>query len=99
MQPLKKNDSSLSDLLKQFQKQEKIKPAMYQKRLETLWAEIMGVAINRNTRSLRVRDRKLYITVTSASLKQELHFTKPEMLKRFNEILEEDYLLEIHIVS
>ena len=96
---MRKHDSSLSDLIRRFMRQDKMKPQLYQKRIEQAWSEMMGKAINRNTVSLDIRNRVLYIKVSSASLKQELHFTRPEMLKKFNEILEEEYLEDIRITS
>lgn len=99
MIPIDKNDHPLSDLLKRFMHQDKIKPRLYQKRIEQAWLAMMGKTINRHTVSIKIRDQVLLVKVSSSSLMHELHFARPEMLERFNEILEEEYLKDIRIVS
>ncbi len=95
MNSFKKNDHSLGDLVRQFSENRRIKPHLYQKKVEAAWAEIMGAWIKKETVAIKVRDKKLVLSISSAALRQELHYSREQIKDRINAFLKEDYIREV----
>lgn len=71
---------ALAGLLHDFHLEEKIN----ERRLTENWERMFGKTINKYTRKIYVKDKKLFLTIDSASLKQELLFNKGKMMERIN---------------
>lgn len=91
----KKNELSLKEALQQMVDQLRWKPRLYGVRIEKIWEASMGPVINNHTRELKVRGRKLFVTIDSAPLKQELSMGRDKILRMINEGLGEEYLVEV----
>lgn len=59
------------------------------------WERLMGAAIARQTRSVRVLDGVLFLRIESASLRQELVYAKEKIIQLVNEDLQENYLTDV----
>ena len=92
-----KNDKSLGDLLKVVSEEQRLKPDLIRKRVESAWSEIMGDWISRETDQMSIRSGVLYIRINSAALRQELHFSNEQIRDRLNEFLGETYIKEVVI--
>lgn len=89
------NEQTLKEVLQQLVKSYRMQGRLHQLRLEKVWAKLMGPTINGYTSELRIRKKKLYITITSAPLRQELSYSKEKLLHLLNEQLGEEYLEEV----
>ena len=58
----------------------------------------MGPSINKYTTQITVRRNKLFVTIESAPLKQELSFGKEKIKKMINEELGEEYIQDVVIM-
>ena len=92
------NDQKLSDVLKEMMNSKKLKPKLNQTKVKSLWESMMGPSINKYTRQLRLTRKKLYVTIDSAPLKQELSYGKEKIKKMLNEELGEAYIEEVIIM-
>ncbi len=93
----KHNDQKLDDILKDMVSSYRLKPKLHQTKIRTIWAELMGPGIDKYTKHLSLRKNKLFITIDSAPLKQELHFGKDKIKDLVNEQLGEEYVEEVVI--
>ena len=93
----RQNDQTLADILKAFVNQKKVKPKIYQKKIEEIWAFHMGKSINQYTTSLKLRKDILFVTLNSAPLKKELSMGKEKIRSLINEELGEEFLKEVKI--
>ena len=75
----------------------KLKGKLHQTKIEKFWSEVMGTTINNYTQHIKLRGKKLYITITSASLKQELSFGREKLKKVLNQELGEEYIEDVVI--
>ena len=87
----------LGDAIRQFLNQSKIKGGIQAMQIEEVWEKIMGKTIARYTESLKVINRKLYITTHVAPLKQELVYQKEKIKLRVNEALGEKAIDDVVI--
>ncbi|MEM8908872.1 MAG: DUF721 domain-containing protein [Bacteroidota bacterium] len=91
------NDQKLKDVLKEMVNSKKLKPKLHQTKIKATWEEMMGPSISKYTTQISVRRQKLYLTISSAPLKQELSFGKEKIRKMMNETLGEEYIEEVII--
>jgi predicted nucleic acid-binding Zn ribbon protein len=91
------NQTSLKDVLKDMVETYRLKNRLNQTKIQQLWSSVMGNSISRHTSDLRVRKNKLYITIESAPLRQELAFGRDKIRRMMNQELGEEYLEEVVI--
>lgn len=66
--------------------------------LVAAWPEIIGSAIANRTQQLYVRDRKLYVKVESAVVKNELVLMRSMIISRLNEHVGQTLIDELVIL-
>lgn len=93
----RQNDQSLKEVLKEWLDQSPIKGKLYQSRIEAIWREKMGATINQYTTRISLVRKKLYLTVSSAPLRQDLAFSREKILDMVNEALGEKWVEEVII--
>ena len=91
------NQVSLKEALKEMLEVYRLKAKLNQTKINAVWSKLMGSSINKYTREIKLRRNKLYITIESASLRQELSFGKEKIIKIINEELGENYIEEVII--
>lgn len=91
------NDLSIKEVLKLFVEKYRLKARLHQTRLDELWGKLMGPTISGYTREIKMRGKKLYVTVDSAPLRQELNMGREKLRDRLNEALGEEYIQEVII--
>lgn len=95
MMPKKHNDVTLKEALKMLIQSYKLKGGYYQTKISKIWADKMGSQINKYTVSMNLRKKKLFVTINSAPLRQELSMGKSKIIKMLNEELEENFIQDI----
>lgn len=82
---------SIQDLLKAYRIQGKIS----QQQVIAGWEKIMGKGIALKTQELYFKDRKLFITLSSAPLKHELNMSKTKVIDLINREIGQDFIQEV----
>lgn len=93
----KTNEQSLKDVLKDLVETYRLKSKLNQTRINSIWEQLMGKSISNYTKEIKVRKNKLYLTIESASLRQELSFGKDKIRQMLNEELGEEFIQEVII--
>lgn len=75
----------------------RLRSKLNQTKIRTLWSTLMGPSINRYTKELHIRKDKLYITLESSPLKQELLLGKDKIRNVINDELGGEYIKEVII--
>jgi len=73
--------AAIDELLKTFHLDEK----MQEVKLVNSWEKIMGKAVSNRTTQIFIRDKKLFVYLNSASLRQELHNEKEKITRLLND--------------
>lgn len=92
------NENTLSSVLKAMFSDEKTKPMFLQTKIEGAWRKQMGTTVNNYTDEISLRNRILYIKISSSSLKQELLYSKDTIIEFANKICEEEYVTQVVIL-
>lgn len=69
----------------------------FKARTKLVWEKFFGKHVAENTRDFLVRNRKLYVYVTNASLRTQLFMHREGIRKRLNDEFGEDYFEEVVI--
>lgn len=93
----KTNEQSIKEVLKDLVETYRLKSKLNQSKVEELWKNLMGKTVTEHTTGLRIRNQKLYVTVDSAPLRQELSYSRGDILMKLNQELGESFLKEVLI--
>lgn len=85
----------LGDVLKDVIDQLGLREKMDEARVVETWASLAGREINSVTDSVWLKDATLYVKITSAAWRQELHMNRRKWRERLNGELETDLIDEI----
>lgn len=89
------NEHSLGDLLKELLKEYHLSDKIYEIKANEIWPKVVGKMIAKHTKGLYYRNKKLYVTLDNAALKEELHFSKTKLLKQLNKQAGDNIVEEI----
>lgn len=89
------NDQSLKEAIKHLLNAYKLKGKILETRLLGEWENLVGNTVARYTEDLYIREKKLYIKVSNATIRQELLYSKDELLKQLNAFAGENALEDI----
>ncbi|HET6567026.1 MAG TPA: DUF721 domain-containing protein [Rhodothermales bacterium] len=92
---LSNSPQALTDLLGAVIKDLGIQRKLDEVRTIEMWATLAGPQINGVTQSAWVRGDKLYVKITSAAWRQELHLSRGAWRERLNEQLGDELVREI----
>ena len=81
----RKDAKQIGSLLDQFLKSSRLEKGYAEYKLKKSWNSLLGVSVARKTKSLQIRERKLYVTLHSSVVRNELEMMKDTLLRRLNE--------------
>ena len=81
----KTNDQTLKQALDEMLKNFKIEDKFLQHKLIASWEKVMGKTVAHRTTRIYFRDKKLFVYLDSASLRQELFNERMKIMQLLNE--------------
>ncbi len=79
------NTQSLSDVLKEYIEQNRIDRKLKEVDVVEGWENLLGKTIAHYTRNIYIRNRILYVEISSAVVKNELFLMRDEICRRINQ--------------
>ena len=89
------NESPISDVLKAFIENNKLQSGMDKIDVEKAWKDLMGNGVNTYTKEVILKGTILYVTLTSAVLREELSHGKQKIISMLNDELRKDVVKEL----
>jgi hypothetical protein len=89
------NESSISDVLKQFIQVNKLEAGMDKIDVEQAWKNLMGNGVNSYTQEVILKGSTLYVKLTSAVLREELSYGKQKIIAMLNDELRKEIVKEL----
>jgi hypothetical protein len=59
------------------------------------WEKLMGKTIARATGNIYIKDQKLFLSINSVVIKNEIYLLKKDIIRRFNELAGEEMVKDI----
>ena len=81
----RKKEQKLDSLLDQFVKANKLENGLAEYRVTKAWNSLLGKSVARSTKSIYIKDRKLFVTLHSSVIRNELLMIKEDIINRLNE--------------
>ncbi|RYD71666.1 MAG: DUF721 domain-containing protein [Sphingobacteriales bacterium] len=78
---------SLKDAIEKLLHTYKLKSKVQEAQLVAAWESIMGKMIERHTRDLYIKNKKLFVKLDSAVVRQELMYARTTVLEKVNQEL------------
>ena len=95
--PPKNDPTPLKEAFMRLLRTKKNEAGYFKARTKLVWGKFFGKHVEDNTRDVMVRNRKLYVYVNNAPLRNQLFMHREGIRDRLNEEFGEDYLLEVVI--
>jgi hypothetical protein len=89
------NESPISEVLKAFIENNKLQSGMDKIDVEKAWKDLMGNGVNTYTKEVILKGSTLYVTLTSAVLREELSYGKQKIITMLNEELRKEVVKEL----
>ena len=89
------NEGSISDVLKEFIEKNKLQSGMDKIDVQAAWKSLMGNGVNSYTKEVVLKGSTLYVSLTSAVLREELSYGKQKIIIMINEELRKDIVKDI----
>ncbi len=89
------NESPIGDVLKAFIQMNRLEGGMDKIDVEAAWKSLMGNGVNSYTKEVILKGSTLYVSLTSAVLREELSYGKQKIITMINEELRKEVVKDI----
>ena len=89
------NEQNISEVIQQLLDTYHLNSGLTNVRIKEAWEKLMEPAILHRTSKLEFKNKKLFIYLKSAVLRQELEFKKEEIRIAINKELNEELIIEV----
>lgn len=77
----------LKDLIPQMLQENKLKKGMDQIYVKEAWVEVMGKGVANYTDSISLKNRTIYVKLSSSTLREELNYGKDKIAKMMDDAI------------
>ncbi len=81
----RKEVKKIDSLLEQFVKANRLEKGLAEYRLMKSWKDLLGITVAKKTKSLKIQNRKLFVTLHSSVVRNELSLIKESLIPKLNE--------------
>lgn len=90
-------EKTLKEILDGMANSAKWKDKLNETKIREVWNEKMGTTISHYTKGIKLRNDRLFITIDSASLRQEMTYEREKIKEMMNRELGGDYVKDVMI--
>jgi hypothetical protein len=91
----KKNTELLSDIIRQVLKEQNLDKPLYEKRLIDSWPLVLGENIVKYTTDLYIKNKILYVSLSSSVLRHDLFLSREQIKKTLNKQVGVEVIVDI----
>ena len=91
----KYNDQTLGEAIKEMIETYRLEGRLNEVKLIGAWEKVAGKMISRHTKDLHIKSKKLYVSLDSPALKNELNFSREKIVKALNDAVGQQVIDEI----
>lgn len=89
------NVKKLSDVFKDLLKKEGLEDKILKAKVISMWKDIVGPHIAKNTSRLKFQENKLIVHVHSDALRNELMFMKHQIIQNLHQAVQKEFIEDI----
>ncbi|PSL02975.1 DUF721 domain-containing protein [Cecembia rubra] len=91
----KKEVAPMQEAFEELLKAYRLKDKFDERQVIQAWPEIMGNTVAKRTESIYVRDKKLFVKISSGPVKKELSMNRSKVLELIGSRFGEEVILEV----
>jgi len=91
------NQQTIADAIKQMFHNYRLEDKVAEVRIRNMWPDVMGPAIRQHTGEIYFNKGVVTVFIQSAPLRQDLHFSREQIMQRINDELGERLVKEVII--
>lgn len=91
----RQNALHIGDMIRRFLREEGLESPLNEYRLIQAWETVLGKAIARYTGQMYIKNQTLYVHLTSPALRQNLQMSRQSLVKRLNEAVGAQVIVDI----
>ena len=91
----KQNTELLRDVLKQFLKENRLDTKLSEKHIIDAWPVVLGSNITQYTTDLQVKNKTLYVSLSSSVLRHDLFLSREEIKQSLNKFVGSEVITNI----
>lgn len=91
----KKTSSPLKEVFEELLQTYKLKDRFNERKVITSWEELMGKTVASRTTGLSIKDKKLYVKLSSSAIKNELIMNRSKVMALIDEKFGKGTILEL----
>ena len=80
----RRKEENIGNVLLRYLRQSQLETPLNEYRLIQAWAEVAGEPTERLTQNLRIYNQVLYVSLRSATLRNELQMKRSELIRQLN---------------
>lgn len=80
----KRNTETIREVIEQFLKQKKLDKPLSEKKIIDAWPKVLGKNIMSYTENLYIKNKKLYVGISSSVLRHDLFISRETILQSLN---------------
>jgi hypothetical protein len=93
----KTNEVSLGAALESVLTELNLRHGVYEAKIDAMWGAVMGNTIAKHTTNINLKGDRLYLTVDSAALRNELFYSRVKIREVVNKELGKDIVKDVFI--
>ncbi|MDO5571090.1 MAG: DUF721 domain-containing protein [Bacteroidales bacterium] len=93
----RKNSQTVGEVIREYLKVSNLENKIFEQKIIRLWGEVLGEEMASYTSQLYVRNKILYVHMTSSILRNELMMCRERLVKKLNESVGTEVISDIVI--
>ena len=93
----KTNEVTLGAAIQSMLAELNLRHGVYEARIEAMWEKVMGRSVAKHTTQIQLKGDRLYVTVDSAPLRNELFYSRLKIRDVINQELAGDVIKDVFI--
>ena len=93
----KRDVKPLSDILRQFIRNEGLETPLLQKRVVDAWEQVTGHTVSTYTEEKFIKNQVLFVKITNPALRQDLSMMRSQLTRRLNEAAGGNVISDVRI--
>ncbi len=89
--------ANISEIISALLKEQGLEGKLEENRLINSWEDLLGRSVAKVTRNIYIRERTLFVSLTSSVVRNELMMIRDEIIKRLNERAGRDVIDRIEL--
>jgi len=91
------NEVSLGAAIESMLSELNLRHGVYEAKIEAMWESVMGRTIAKHTTNIDLKGDRLYLTVDSAALRNELFYSRAKIREVLNKEIGKDIIKDVFI--